>query len=120
MVIIMHEDNNSCPPIEPGNYWATLEISGNVDTNAIIGYDEQMETFFCQGFENDEGEPLIWVGNCYRQCQTMESLEKELSKLNVRIVEWELGPLPDDLLLGDHLEWDQEEDIGNPGPRFRM
>ena len=79
--------------IDPGRYWAVIRVNRSIDENAIIGYDEPMETFFCQAFEEPpHGTPALWLGTAYRQYPTLESLKGALTELGASVVEWEIEP----------------------------
>ena len=48
------------------------------DDNCVIGYDEMINSFFFQsGEENEQGEPLIWLGKRPREFKTLTSLLKK-------------------------------------------
>lgn len=50
-----------------------------IDDNCIIGYDEQMGTYFFQsGEETDEGEPIIWLGTLYQEFARLNWLMAKL------------------------------------------
>ncbi|WGF91074.1 hypothetical protein [Marinivivus vitaminiproducens] len=74
-----------------GRYWAEVEAGGLYDANAVIGYDDPMETyFFVSGAEWDDGTPAIWLGTLYRQFTSFAALRNHLAGGGMRIVDWEL------------------------------
>lgn len=79
--------------IEPGRYWAVIRLEQYIDENATIGYDEPMDTFFCQAFEMPpHGTPALWLGTAFREYPTLESLKLALTDMGAAIVEWEIEP----------------------------
>ncbi len=78
----------------PGRYAAVIDISGTIDENAIIGFDEPMQTHFLQsGMENkQDGSPLIWLGVDFRKYPTMSSLLAGMDKLKLKLLELEFEP----------------------------
>ncbi len=59
-------------------FWGGLRL---IDDNCIIGFDEQMQTFFFQsGEENKYDEPLIWLGKKFKEFCSLQEIEKALAK----------------------------------------
>lgn len=79
--------------LPPGRYWATIAIGGLTDTNATIGYDELMQTYFFQsGLEDHEtGEPLHWFGRKRGEFTSFAMLKQYMEQFGMQILEWELG-----------------------------
>ena len=78
--------------VENGRYWAVVAINGEKDEDALIGFDEVMETHFFQSGEEDEetGEPVLWLGFRWREYQSFRALRGAMDEYNVQILEWEL------------------------------
>lgn len=44
-------------------HWITVRAANATDTNATIGYDPPLRTYFLQAFEDSEtDEPNLWIG----------------------------------------------------------
>lgn len=82
---------NNLATVPPGRYWATVKWKNKTDPNAVIGYDEPMETHFCQAFEKGD-EMLLWLGTTFKEYPTLESLKIGLARQSAAIVEWQLEP----------------------------
>lgn len=80
------------PEVFPnGRYWAEVECIGLYDANAVIGYDDPMETyFFVSGAEWEDGSPVIWLGTVHRQFTSFHALRDYLASQGMRIVDWQL------------------------------
>lgn len=68
----------------------TLKIEGNIftDTEAVIGYDEDLETWFLQAFEQydeetDTEEPQIWLGSSFKEYENINDLITQLYEHNI-------------------------------------
>ncbi|QOF75196.1 hypothetical protein IG197_31925 (plasmid) [Aminobacter sp. SR38] len=86
-------------PASDARWWATLSVDTAIgkrtDRNAIIGYDHQLQSFFCHGFEYyDEttgADALgLLLGIEHRQYVTFDERISRLNELGVDLVEWEL------------------------------
>lgn len=78
--------------IQPGRYWAEVSVSGRIDTNCIIGYDEPMSTYFFQsGEEDDDGRPIIWLGTRFYEFASLKSLFDAMSAIGITVLDWELA-----------------------------
>jgi hypothetical protein len=86
------EELKSMEHFAPGRYWATVEINGELDKNAIIGRDAPMETYFFQSGKEDPDTdaPVVWLGRNHGEWETFTELREELARIGVKITEWEL------------------------------
>jgi len=78
--------------IPQGRYWATVRIGDITDENAIIGYDDAMQTYFFQsGLEDSEtGDPLHWFGRRRGEFLSLEVLKHYMEHLGMEVLEMEL------------------------------
>lgn len=74
-----------------GRYWAEVEAGGLYDANAVIGYDDPMETyFFVSGAEWEDGTPIIWLGTMFQEFTRFAALREHMAGGGLRIVDWQL------------------------------
>jgi len=65
-----------------------LVREGAIDTNAVIGYDPPMRTFFLQGFEREVDGCIdfeIWLGTVPGEFPTLASLGIEIQRRGYEI-----------------------------------
>ncbi len=56
-------------------YTITVTSQGRSDTQAVIGYDPPLRTFFLQAFPDETGDDLaLWLGTCDREYETIDAL----------------------------------------------
>lgn len=56
-------------------YAITVTSQGRSDTQAIIGYDPPLRTFFLQAFPDETGDDLaLWLGTSDCQYETIDAL----------------------------------------------
>lgn len=76
--------------LPPGRYAAVVRVGEIEDENAIVGYDEILQThFFQSGSEHDDGSPVVWIGVRHQEFPTLISLERRLEEMGVQIAELE-------------------------------
>lgn len=68
----------------PGRYASTVRLNTEVDDNAIVGFDEAMETYFLQAFEGVEG-PRVWLGTSYREFHSFDALCRAARKRGIEV-----------------------------------
>ncbi len=57
-------------------YTITVTSDGRSDTQAVIGYDPPLRTFFLQAFPDETGDDLaLWLGNSDREFETIDALQ---------------------------------------------
>ena len=80
----------------PGRYAAVIEMPGDVDEDAIVGYDEPMQTHFLHSGCEDkhDGSPLISMGTEFREFPTMASLVAHMAYYSLELLELEFEPWP--------------------------
>jgi len=77
---------------EQGRYWVTVRIGDITDENAIIGYDDVMQTYFFQSGLTvmETGDPLHWLGQRRGEFLSFEVLKQYMEHLGMKIVKMEL------------------------------
>ena len=57
-------------------YTVTLIKGDRADSEAAIGFDPPLRTFFLQGFETDDdfGTPELWLGTCLEEFSSLERI----------------------------------------------
>lgn len=56
-------------------YDITVNHAGNSDSDAVIGYDPPLKTFFLQAFPDKSGDDLaLWIGTEHNEFPTLETL----------------------------------------------
>lgn len=81
-------------------YTVTLVSTTERDSDAMMGFDGPLRTFFIQGFpDEDTEEPSLWLGSELEEFRTLEALEARLAAIGCKIV-----GLDDDARLALHEE----------------
>ncbi|SMH26275.1 hypothetical protein [Mesorhizobium australicum] len=73
----------------------TITVTGNhrADSDAIIGYDPPLRTFFLQAFPDESGDDLaLWLGTSDREYETLHALHAAALAQG-----FDFTPLPDDV-----------------------
>jgi hypothetical protein len=84
-------------PIPAGRYFAVIaDVDGVRDENAIIGYDNALETYFCQAFEYEDdatgAQMKLWLGTSPNEYPTLTSMKKAIALRRFHLVSWDLEP----------------------------
>ena len=76
-------------------YTITVTNNHRSDTEAVIGYDPPLRTFFLQAFADESGDDLgLWLGTIDREYETLDTL-----RAAARLRGFDFIPLPDDVAL---------------------
>ncbi|WGF90989.1 hypothetical protein [Marinivivus vitaminiproducens] len=80
------------PEVFPnGRYWAEVRAAGLTDTNAVIGYDDAMGTyFFVSGLEWPDGSPVVWLGTEFEQFTSFYAMRDVIEGNGLELVDWQL------------------------------
>jgi hypothetical protein len=53
---------------------ALVNLYGKKDSNAVVGYDAVLETYFLHAFEDEHGELTVWLGARAEEFTTPQKL----------------------------------------------
>lgn len=89
------------PDFEHGRYWARVllrdvpDYEEVEDDDAIIGYDEPMNTYFFQsGIVDKDGNSIIWLGSYHGEFTSFRALWWAIISAGIKIIEWQLDLAP--------------------------
>jgi hypothetical protein len=89
-------------------YTITVTSDGRADTQAVIGYDPPLRTFFLQAFPDDTGDDLaLWLGTSDREYETIDALQTGTLSRGYSFM-----PLPQDVVA--QLRADFADEAGRP------
>jgi hypothetical protein len=98
-------------------YTITVTRTGRSDTDAVIGYDPPLRTFFLQAFPDESGDDLaLWLGTSDGEYETIDALHAA-----ARSRGFDFMPLPEGVAL--QLADDFASDAARPpldGPLARF
>lgn len=89
-------------------YTITVTSYSRADTQAVIGYDPPLRTFFLQAFPDDTGDDLaLWLGTSDREYETIPAMQTAALSRGYSFM-----PLPEDI--ASLLVADLAEEAGRP------
>ena len=89
-------------------YTITVTSNGRSDSDATIGYDPPLQTFFLQAFPHEvTDDPALWLGTYDHEFEALDELHRAALAEG-----YDFMPLPDDVAL--LLVADRAEDADRP------